>query len=193
MLVNAAAFYTDYEGIQLNFQEGASPVLHNAGDAKIKGFEIESTAILGGGLSLNFAGGYMDAYYTKDRTRSADPDQQQAAEDAGVEGDGRGRAISSRCRTTARCASTADYTKTAELFNDSLNTPELRRPSTSMLNAAITYLAPGDNFEIALGGTNLTNDRWLTTGSINLAAGEKVRTYNRPLEWYLSARVNVGP
>ena len=62
-----------------------------------------------------------------------------------------------------------------------------------MLNAAITYLAPGNNFEIAFGGTNLTNDRWLTTGSINLAAGEKVGSYNRPLEWYLSARVNVGP
>ncbi len=65
VLVNAAAFYTDYEGVQLNFQEGASPVLHNAGDAKIKGFEIESTAILGGGFSINFAGGYMDAYYTE--------------------------------------------------------------------------------------------------------------------------------
>ena len=37
LLVNVAAFYTDYEDIQLNFQEGASPVLHNAGKARLKG------------------------------------------------------------------------------------------------------------------------------------------------------------
>ena len=51
---------------------------------------------------------------------------------------------------------------------------------------------PSSNYEITLGGTNLTNDRWLTSGSINLAAGEKVGTYNHPLEWYLSARMNLG-
>src|SRR5262249_39332045 len=37
VLINSAIFYTDYQGIQLNFQEGASPVLHNAGNARIKG------------------------------------------------------------------------------------------------------------------------------------------------------------
>src|SRR5690606_22843098 len=86
-----------------------------------------------------------------------------------------------------------DYTRTAEMFNDSLNTPELRRPATTALRAAIHYFSPNENYELVLGGTNLTNDRYLTTGSINLAAGEKVGTYNRPLEWFLTARVNIGP
>jgi iron complex outermembrane receptor protein len=86
-----------------------------------------------------------------------------------------------------------DYTRTAELFNDSLNTPELKRPATTSLGASIHYSAPSDAWELVLGGTNLTNDRWLTTGSINLAAGEKVGTYNPPSQWYLTARVKVGP
>jgi hypothetical protein len=40
--VNAAIFYTDYEDIQLNFQEQASPVLRNAGTATLQGAEIEA-------------------------------------------------------------------------------------------------------------------------------------------------------
>jgi iron complex outermembrane receptor protein len=192
LLVNTAVFYTNYDGIQLNFQEGASPVLHNAGKAKIKGFEIESTAILGGGFSLSFAGGYIDAYYT------------EIAPEAGIP-------LSFKLPKTPKYKYTigpnydfslpngggmrfsADYTRTAELFNDSLNTPELRRPATDALGASIRYRSPNDTYEIALGGTNLTDDRWLTSGSINLAAGEKVGSYNRPREWYLSGRINIGP
>jgi iron complex outermembrane recepter protein len=37
LLANAAVYYTDYTGIQLNIQQGISPVYTNAGDAKIKG------------------------------------------------------------------------------------------------------------------------------------------------------------
>ncbi len=64
LLVNAAVFYTDYTDIQLQVQQGPSPVTQNAGDAKLKGVELETQAVLGNGLSLNFSGGYIDAYYT---------------------------------------------------------------------------------------------------------------------------------
>ena len=61
---NAAVFYTDYTGIQLDIQQGISPVYTNAGNAKIKGAELELQSVIGGGLSLNFSGSYIDAYYT---------------------------------------------------------------------------------------------------------------------------------
>src|SRR5262249_15219551 len=86
----------------------------------------------------------------------------------------------------------ADYTYSAELFNDSLNTPELRRPASHDLSAGIHYLPPSDAYELILGGTNLTNDRYLTTGSINLGAGQMSGTYNAPRQWYLSARATFG-
>ena len=38
---NVAVFWTDYTGIQLQIQEGASPVSQNAGDAELKGAELE--------------------------------------------------------------------------------------------------------------------------------------------------------
>src|SRR5882762_870398 len=61
---NAAVFYTDYDGIQLNIQQGISPVYTNAGNAKIKGGELELQGIIARGLTLNFSGSYIDASYT---------------------------------------------------------------------------------------------------------------------------------
>src|SRR3546814_5793858 len=39
--VNAAAFYTDYKGIQIQIQRGIGASFENAGNARIKGFEGE--------------------------------------------------------------------------------------------------------------------------------------------------------
>ena len=61
---NVAAFYSKYDGIQLNVQEGPSPVYQNAGNATIKGLELELASVFDNGFGLNFTAGYMDAYYT---------------------------------------------------------------------------------------------------------------------------------
>ena len=62
---NAAIFFTDYTGIQLQIQEGASPVSQNAGDAELKGAELELQAIMGAGFSIYLGASYIDAEYTK--------------------------------------------------------------------------------------------------------------------------------
>ena len=41
LLANAALYYTNYDGIQLNIQQGISPVYTNAGNADIKGAELD--------------------------------------------------------------------------------------------------------------------------------------------------------
>jgi iron complex outermembrane receptor protein len=71
------------------------------------------------------------------------------------------------------------------LFNDSLNTPELRDPASRMLGASVHYVTSDERYDVALGGTNITNDRFITTGSPNIGAGELGGTYNEPAEWYL--------
>ena len=65
----------------------------------------------------------------------------------------------------------ASFTYTAEMFNDSLNTPELRRPPTRALDGSIHYVAPGGLYDLAVGGTNLTNQRYFTAGATNYGAG----------------------
>ena len=83
----------------------------------------------------------------------------------------------------------ADVTFTSTMKNDTEGTFLLDRPSTTVLNGSITYRAPGGNWELTAGGTNLTNERYLTTGQAQLAGGQIYGTYSRPAEWY--ARVGV--
>ncbi|HVY83106.1 MAG TPA: TonB-dependent receptor [Steroidobacteraceae bacterium] len=191
LLINTAVFYTDYKGIQLNFQEGASPVLHNAGNARIKGIELESQGILGGGFSFTLAAGYIDAKYTKIAPEAQIPITNKLPKTPRYKYT-IGPNYDFSLPNGAGMRFSVDYTRTADLFNDSLNTPELHRPATNALGASIHYRGQDERYEIVLGGTNLTNDRWLQSGSINLAAGEKVGTYNRPLEWYLTGRIRFG-
>ncbi|HEY0959707.1 MAG TPA: hypothetical protein VGE05_10580, partial [Novosphingobium sp.] len=65
----------------------------------------------------------------------------------------------------------------------------LRRPTSDVVNASVSYRAPDEKWSLTVGGTNLTNDRYLTTGNANIAAGTIYGTYNRPAEWY--ARLGV--
>jgi len=86
----------------------------------------------------------------------------------------------------------AAFTYTAEIWNDALNTPELRRPASRQLDASLHYLSPGGKYDLAVGGTNLTNDRYCTAGSPNAGAGEVGCYYNAPLMWYVSLRAEFG-
>src|SRR5690606_32072215 len=63
LLLNTAVFYTEYDDIQLNVQQGPSPVYQNAGDATIKGGELEMQGAFANGFSFRFAGAYIDAEY----------------------------------------------------------------------------------------------------------------------------------
>ena len=189
--MNAAIFYTDYEDIQLNFQEQASPVLRNAGTATLQGAEIEAQGVFAGGFGFTFAAGYIDAEYDEINplvigitTDSEIPKTPEYKINVGPTYDfnlANGGAI--------RLA--VDYTYTDELFNDSLNTPDLKRPSVDNWNAVIRYVSPESKYEFSLGGTNLSDERYLVTGSINDAAGEHVGTYSRPREWYATIRVKM--
>jgi iron complex outermembrane receptor protein len=202
---NIAGFYTDYDNIQLNIQEGPSPVYQNAGDAKIKGGELELQAVVAQGLSLNFSGSYLDAYYVKIDPFARIP--QTALADGTVVP---GVPLSAKLPKTpkyklalfpqydfplpngALIRTVADYTYTAEMFNDSLNTPLLRRPASRMLDAAIHYVSSDSSYDVAIGGTNLTDDRYITVGSPNYSAGEVGGTYNEPREWYVQATLKFG-
>ena len=91
---------------------------------------------------------------------------------------------------TGKLRFAVDYTQTASMFNDAPNTPLLARPSTENVGASIHYFSPEEKYSVTLGGTNLTDDRYLVVGSVNGAEGETVGTYNPPQQWYLNLRMN---
>jgi iron complex outermembrane recepter protein len=189
---NMALFYSKYTGIQLNIQEGPSPVLHNAGDARLQGAELEMQAVAGD-FAVNLVGAYIDAKYT-----SIDP--RATAADPNVNINTKlpktpeykftiGPQYDIRLPSAGAIRLAVDYTRTAEIWNDAPNTPLLHRPASDNLNAAIHYISPNDRYQLTLGGTNLTDDRYLTVGSVNGGEGETVGTYNAPVQWYLSLKM----
>jgi iron complex outermembrane receptor protein len=82
-----------------------------------------------------------------------------------------------------------DFTHTSVIANDSINTSLLLRPVTNVMNVALTYLSPADKYELSVGGTNVTDDRFLTTGNQDTTSSIIYGTYNPPAEWFVTGRV----
>jgi iron complex outermembrane receptor protein len=205
---NLAFFDSKYDGIQLNVQQGPSPVYQNAGDAKIRGVELELESIFDNGFGLAVNGGYMDASYSSlnpcllyvncdsAKGSAADPNFGGFTMSTQLPKTPKYKfSISPSYQATLSGGSKllfmADYTSTAKMQNTAPNTPLLARPSTTMLNASVHWIPAGGQFEWTVGGTNLTDERYLTVGSTNPAAGEIVGSYNPPRMWYVSVRAKV--
>src|SRR5215469_7805738 len=189
---NLAGFYTDYTGIQLNQQVGASPVLKNLGDAHIYGAELETVSVLADGFFVHANAGYMDAeYYKLDPSVGTSitlgsklPKTPKWKINLNPEYDmdlGNGEALQFQ----------ASYTHVSSLFNDSLNTELLKRPTLDLLDLSVQMTFGEGKYAVQVGGVNVTDRRYITEGSLNYAAGFVDASYNAPAEWYLRLRVKM--
>jgi len=183
LIVNTAAFVSNYDGIQLTFQESTSPVTQNAGNAQIKGFEVEVQSLLGTHFSVNTNLGYMDAHYTEVN--------QYAQATTGAELPKTPRlkvSLSPDAHTKLANGATlrlgVDFTHTSEMYNDVQNTALLERPKEDLVNASASIVAPNGKLTFTVGGTNISDKRFITTGQPQIAGGVVYGTYNAPREWY---------
>lgn len=185
---NSAVFYTDYKDIQLNFQLGVSPTFQNAGDAEIYGFESELQAAITESFRVNANVGYVHAEYTslaEGVTITLDHELPKTPEWKFN--------ISPQYEVFLGNDSSllfnVDYTHTSSLYNDTENTELLKRPSTDILNASVTYRAPSGHWDLQVGGSNLLDERYLVTGQAQVAGGVTYGTYSRPPEWFATLRL----
>jgi iron complex outermembrane recepter protein len=190
--VNAAVFHTNYKGIQLNFQQGVSPTIQNAGDAKIKGAELEIVAAPARGLTINASVGYLDSSYKNVLAAAqvaANPFQAGVFPGATLPKSPKWKFnFSPRyevgLESGAKIILLADYTHTSSLWNDTERAFLLQRSATDLLNGSITFREPDAHWDVTLGMTNITNERYLVTGQAQIAGGQFYGTYSRPREWY---------
>jgi iron complex outermembrane recepter protein len=193
--LNTALFFTDYEGIQLNSQIGISPTLVNAGDAEIKGIEIEAQAVITDSFSFNAAIGTADAEYTRIAPNTTDngavittafnlPKTPEYKIYFGPQ-------YVTSLASGAGLQFNVDWTHTADLANDLGNTPLLIRDATDMVNASITYRAQDEKWEFVVGGTNLTDERYIVSGQNQGGAIVVQQNYSRPREFFATLRVNM--
>lgn len=195
--INLAAFTTKYSDVQLNQQVGTSPTIDNAGNARIKGFELETVIAPVRGFTINASLGYLDAKFT---TLSASVSRPDVA--GPIPGLRLGAVVGGQLPKTSKWSVNispryefglgnggsmvllVDYTHKSSLFNDVARYLALQRPAIDIVNASITYREPDGRWDLTVGGTNLTDKRFLVSGGANDAAGVYFGSFNRPREWY---------
>jgi iron complex outermembrane receptor protein len=183
LIVNAATFLSHYDGIQLTYQISTSPVTQNAGNAEIKGVELEVQSLLTSHFSLNGNIGYLSAKYTEisqfaqATTGSSLPKTPRLKFSLSPD-------VHTRLSNGATLRFGVDYTHTSQMYNDVENTPLLARPKVDMFNASSSIVSPDGRVTFTIGGTNLTDRRYVTTGQDQVAGGVVFGTYNPPREWY---------
>src|SRR3546814_8397239 len=66
---------------------------------------------------------------------------------------------------------------------------ELFSGNVSLVNASLTYSAPGDDWSLAIGGNNVFNKRYIANGVNQLnGTGLLSAVPNRPSEYYATLR-----
>ena len=188
---NLAAFYTDYQDLQVTVQRGITPFVENAAAAEIKGLEVDVMWRATPGLILSGNFGYIDAKYKEITDENAlisedskflnTPDfSSSVALDYTVPlGKGKEKVIFH-----------VDVNNKGEIYNDVENTPLLRQPGLTLLNASVSLESRKENWRITLGGSNLTNETYIVGGYSNPGVGITYATYARPAEFNLGISFN---
>lgn len=184
--INLAVFQSDYTDIQIVVNEGIAPRVRNGGQGRIRGFEIEGQAAPTDWLRIDYGVGYLDAGY-----RSVDP----AAFPVNL--DSQFAFVPEWTGTVAANATVldnengtlvlrGDWYHQSGSFKDAINSPQLFQPAYSVFGANASYTLPGDQITITAGVTNLTDERYIQGGYVDLdVGGVALATFSRPREWFL--------
>lgn len=186
--LNLAAFQADYTDIQLIFRQGVVPLLFNAGEARIRGFEAEASYQPFAGLIFDAAMSVLD-----DDIKSITPVPGATATVApgddlpftpsfqGNFGIGYEFVLNNRLTLTPRFD--GSYTSKITFITGSVS--EIEENDYFVGNASIE-LGIDDRWSVTAGVTNLFDEEYLIQGNASLATlGYAERIYARPRSWYL--------
>lgn len=191
--LNLAVFYTDYSNIQITVQRGISPTFENGGEGEVTGFEGEFQAYLSDNFVLTGSIGILDAKYTKlpaETVLTLDSKFVNTPDfSAHLGGD-----YTIPFRSNGSLTLHADYTHNSRVENDNENNPLFSQPSVDLVNVSAVYEAPSGRWQIALGGHNITNKRYVVSAFQNGPGGAGITsaTFSRPSEWFLTFRLFSG-
>ena len=209
--LNPTVFQTDWKSIQFNLLiPTAGQIIlatANAGDARIRGVELEGQLIATDRLSFNFAGSYLDAEYTRvpALTYSAYPEGvlgpvvtlPNLTRDTELQRTPKYKiSVGGRyvlpLKGGQKITLSGDYTYTDRQRSAVTISDSVEMPSYHLVNSRLQFDSADEMWSAALFVTNLTNEYYLTGGvdyAGGFTAGARVENPARPREWGLQATV----
>lgn len=186
--LNLAAFHTDYKNLQITVVRGISPFIQNAGKAKIDGVELEMVARPIPEIRLNGSIGFIDARYTE-----LDPGVTFGTDDHFVNTPKWtafiGADVDLFDAADGKVTVHGDYSYKSRMARDAVNTPALITRPQNIANASLRWTRSDELLEFKLGVLNLTDERYIVTGTQVDAVGATTVTYSRPREYYATVSI----
>jgi len=189
---NGAVFIYDYKDLQLSsFAPNPDPTIviltvQNAGEVSIHGFEMEIAARPIERLDIQIGVGYQDNEYdTLDPSvpwtiDNVLPDAPKWTVSTGVQYQ---HPLGDFGKLTWR----ADGSFKSKTYKDAQNEEDIAQGDRFLLNARLAFTSIDERWELALFGTNLTDEEYITRG-LHFADFGFTNVYGgRPREWGLSA------
>ena len=188
--LNVALFATEYDDIHFAASlQGAAgePVIvtQNAGDAEIRGFELEAELHPAAYWVLSATAAWLDTELIAvdprvppgiDRGNDL-PHAPETAFSFGLQKS----AVIGKASLIAR----ADWSYTSSYFNDIANTETIEQQAYDLLSARLTYAPDAGRWEVSLYGTNLTDETYFASGFVAGAFGPSLVVAGKPREWGL--------
>jgi iron complex outermembrane receptor protein len=198
--INSAVFFSDYQDLQLGLQNcrnsDTNPasigapcgMVANAGDAEIKGFELESVIRPVRGVTIDASYSYTDFKYTKLNNVGGilasfvAPFMPENKASIGAQYEwalGNGSTLSTR----------ADWSFQSEIFTNGNNQLTNRIGGYGIYNARLVWRSADGDLDIGLEGTNLGDKYYFTSRADSYTgAGHTDGAPGRPREWAVTLK-----
>lgn len=160
---NLAAFFYDYQDLQVNTYTGVATLITNAAEARVRGLEAEIDLLLAKGLRLDLTAALLSAEYEDYVTSNPDAADQTAL--VNLAGNRLPRApkeaASAGIEYTLPDFPHGELMLRGELkyqshiFFSPYNTPIVEQPGYALFNARVGYVSPSGRWEVSLFGRNL--------------------------------------
>jgi len=197
--LNASVFFNDYKDIQLTvlacdtispFPGAPCAATFNAGDAEIKGAEVEITMTPVEGLIFELTGSTLDFEYT-----SANPDTGVTVGDKARGIIDTKYSLAAQYEVYLSGGSTVtprfDYAYQSDYYTNVIFEESNHVDGYGLLNGRLTWRSPDGDWEAALIGKNLTDkEYWLSNFDLLALAGSQYGLIGPPREFSVQIKKN---
>ena len=194
--VNTSAFYNSYSDIQLvltscpNFtpNNALAPcaMTANAGDAHVKGFEMETTLTPADGFSIDGTLSYLDFQYTSLNAAVTSVALTNVAPYTNEWKWSLGAQYEAQLPGGSTLTPRLDLSHQSQFFVAASNSAASRVPAYTLLNGRVTWRNADDDLDVSLQVTNITDKYYYQGAFENLQSGFAVAQPALPREWALS-------